>query len=135
MNGVGVVVDDVISILCKIWHVLSPTPALDAVFFDPEALQQMVLKCAPVFSDRPGTQLADALLNIGAMRLSFGHAIALVTGAVASLLSNSEIDEGYQGHVMSGRLALMAMIIYFPLIFGSAKRTDNLYELRETAVP
>jgi hypothetical protein len=29
----------------------------------------------------------------------------------------------------------MAMIIYFPLVFGSAKRTDNTYALQETVVP
>jgi hypothetical protein len=69
------------------------------------------------------------------MRLSVGHSFALVMGAVATLLSNSEIEEGYQGHVMSGCLALMAMIIYFPLVFGSVKRTDNLYELQETVIP
>ncbi|WP_242485716.1 hypothetical protein [Pseudomonas sp. TH41] len=114
---------------------LSPTPGMDSIFSDPEALQQVVLEVRAGVQRPTRTQLADALLNIGALRLSVGHAIALVTGAVASLLSNSEIEEGYQGHVMSGCLALMAMIIYFPLVFGSTKRTDNFYTLQETAVP
>lgn len=135
MNGFGMVVDDVISILCKSWQVLSPSPGLDSVFSDPESLQQMVLEVRAGVQRPTRTQLADALLNIGALRLSAGHAIALVMGAVASLLSDSEIGEDYQGHVMNGCLALMAMIIYFPLVFGSAKRTDNIYALQETAVP
>ncbi|WP_242031539.1 hypothetical protein [Pseudomonas fluorescens] len=135
LTGLGVVVDDLVGIFCKSSHMLSPSPGMDSVFSDPQALQQMVLEVRASVQRPTPKQLLDALFDIGAMRLSVGYAIALVTGAVASLLSHSEIEEGYQGHVMSGCLALMAMIIYFPLIFGSAKRTDNLYELQETAVP
>lgn len=135
LNGFGIVVDDVISILCKSSHVLSPDPGWDSVFSDPEALRQMVLEVRAEVRRPTRTQLADALLDIGALRLSAGHAIALVMGAVASLLSSSRVDDGDQGHIMSGCLALMAMIIYFPLVFGSAKRTDNTYTLQETVVP
>jgi hypothetical protein len=135
LNGFGIVVDDVISILCKSSHVLSPDPGWDSVFSDPEALRQMVLEVRAEVRRPTRTQLADALLDIGALRLSAGHAIALVMGAVASLLSSSKVDDGDQGHIMSGCLALMAMIIYFPLVFGSAKRTDNTYALQETVVP
>jgi hypothetical protein len=135
LNGFGMVVDDVVSILCKSWHVLSPNPGLDSVFSDPQVLQQTVLEVRAGVQRPTRTQLADALLNIGAMRLSAGHAIALVTAAVASLLSHSEVEDDYQGHIMSGCLALMAMIIYFPLVFSCAKRTDNSYTLQETVIP
>lgn len=135
LNGFGIVVDDVISILCKCSHVLSPNPGLDSVFSDPEALSLGGLEVRMDVQLPTRTQFADALLDIGALRLSAGHAIALVIGAVASLLSSSEIDDGDQGYVMSGCLGLMAMIIYFPLVFGSAKRTDNLYMVNETAIP
>lgn len=135
LNGFGVVVDDIVGIVCKSWHVLSPTPTQDSPLFDLEALPEKILEVRAGVQRPTRTQLADALLNVGAMRLSVGHSFALVMGAVATLLSNSEIEEGYQGHVMSGCLALMAMIIYFPLVFGSVKRTDNLYELQETVIP
>lgn len=135
VNGFAMLLDDVISILCKSWRVLSPSPGLDSVFSDPESLQQMVLQVRAGIQRPTRTQLADALLNIGALRLSAGHAIALVVGAVATLLSDSEIDPGYEGHILNGCLALMAMVIYFPLVFGITKRTDNLYVLQETAGP
>jgi hypothetical protein len=135
LNGFGIVVDDVISILCKSWHVLSPSPGLDSVFSDPQLLQQRVLEVRADVQRPTRTQMADALLNVGALRLSAGHAISLVVGAVASLLSDSEIGEDHQGYLLSGCLAIMAMIIYFPLVFGSARRTDNTYALKETTVP
>ncbi|MNK96991.1 hypothetical protein D3C87_1173030 [compost metagenome] len=135
VNGFAMALDDVISILCKSWHVLSPSPGLDSVFSDPESLQQRVLQVRAGVLRPNRTQLADALFNIGALRLSAGHAIALVVGAVAALLNDSEVDAGYEGHILNGCLALMAMIIYLPLVFGITKRTDNLYVLQETAGP
>jgi hypothetical protein len=135
LNGFGMVVDDVISILCKSCQLLAPSPGLDSVFSDPESLQQTVLKVRAGVQRPTRSQLADAALNIGAMRLSAGHAIALVLGAVATLLSDCEVEEGYQGHILNGCLALMAMVIYFPLILGSGKRTDNSYAPGETELP
>lgn len=135
LNGFGIVVDDFISILCKSWNVLSPSPGLDSVFSDPESLQQMVLQVRAGVQVPTRTQLADALLNVGALRLSAGHAISLVMSMVASLLIESDVGEDNQGHILSGCLAMMLMIIYFPLVFGCVKRTDNTYALKETAVP
>lgn len=135
LNGFGIVVDDFISILCKSWNVLSPSPGLDSVFSDPESLQQMVLQVRAGVQVPTRTELADALLNVGALRLSAGHAISLVMSMVASLLIESEVGEDNQGHILSGCLAMMLMIIYFPLVFGCFKRTDNTYTLKETTVP
>ncbi|MNL26421.1 hypothetical protein D3C87_1479470 [compost metagenome] len=135
MNGFAMALDDVVSILCKSWKLLSPSPRLDSVFSDPEALQQVVLRVRAGVQRPTRTQLADAVFNIGALRLSAGHAIVLVVGAVASLLGDSEVDSGYEMHILNGCLALMAMIVYFPLVFGITKRIDNLYVLQETAGP
>lgn len=135
INGFAMALDDVVSILCKSWQVLSPNPGLDSVFSDPQSLQQIVLQVRAGVQQPTRTQLADALFNIGALRLSAGHAISLVVGAVATLLSDSEVDAGYEGHILNGCLALMAMIIYFPLVFGITKRTDNHYAVQETAGP
>ncbi|MNY59408.1 hypothetical protein D3C86_1958540 [compost metagenome] len=95
----------------------------------------MVLRVRAGVQRPTRTQLADAVFNIGALRLSAGHAIVLVVGAVASLLGDSEVDSGYEMHILNGCLALMAMIVYFPLVFGITKRIDNLYVLQETAGP
>lgn len=135
LNGFGMVVDDVISIVCKSCQMLAPSRGLDSVFSDPESLEQVVLKVRAGVQRPTGSQLADAAFNIGAMRLSAGHAIALVLHAVASLLNDSEVEEGYQAHILNGCLALMAMAIYLPLVFGSGKRTDNSFEPRETPLP
>lgn len=135
LNGFGVVVDDLVAIFCKSLHRLSPTPGMDSVFSDPKALQQVVLEVRAGVQRPTRIQMADAIFDIGAMRISVGYFFALLGGAVESLLRNSEIEEGYQGYVMSGCLTLMGIIIYFPLVFGSAKRTDNLYKLQETPVP
>ncbi|MFJ3367566.1 hypothetical protein [Pseudomonas sp. NPDC086251] len=135
LNAFGIVVDDTISILCKSWNLLTPSVGLDSVFSDPESLQQIVLEVRAGVQLPTRTQLADALLDIGALRLSAGHAISLVVGTVALLLSEAEVGEGERGHILSGCLAIMLMMVYLPLIFGSVQRSGNSYSPQETVVP
>jgi hypothetical protein len=135
LNGLGMVVDTVVSILCKSWHVLSPSQGLDSALSDPESLQQMVLEVRAGVQRPTRAQLADAL-TLGGLRLSFGHAVNLVGGAVALWLSEAEIGDDTQGHIVNGCLAVMMMLLYFPLIFGNLKSTDHTYALpQETPVP
>jgi len=136
LNALGMVVDVAILVLCKSWHVLSPQQGLDSVFSDPETLQQMALEVR-VGAQRPTmTQLADAFVNVAGLRLSFGHAVSLTVGVAASLLSESEIGDDTQGHLLNGCFAVMMMLLYFPLIFANLKRTDNTYALpQETTTP
>ncbi|CAH0213768.1 hypothetical protein [Pseudomonas brassicacearum] len=134
LNGLGMVVDTTVSILCKSWQVLSPTRGLDSVFSDPDSLQQMVLEVRAGVQRPTGAQLADAL-TLGGLRLSFGHAVNLVGGAVALWLSESEMGDDTQSHIINGCLAMMMALLYFPLIFGNLKRTDHTYTVNETAVP
>ncbi len=135
LNGFGMALDDVLTAVFKSLHMLNPSLGRDSALFDLEAWQQREVRVRVEQQLPTGAQLGDALLDIGAMRLSAGHAINLVVGAVAGLLIESDIDEGYQGHILNGCLAMMAMLIYFPLIFGSAKRTDNTYAPEQIESP
>ena len=90
LNGLGMVVDTVVSILCKSWHVLSPSRGLDSVLSDPESLQRIVLEVRAGVQRPTSAQLADAL-TLGGLRLSFGHTVNLVGGAAALWLSESEV--------------------------------------------
>jgi hypothetical protein len=133
LNGLGMVVDTATSILSRSW--LSPSRGLDSVFSDPQSLQQMALEVRAGVRIPTGTQLADAL-TLGGLRLSFGHAVNLVGGAVALWLSGSEIGDDNQGHIVNGCLAATMMLLYFVLTFGNLKRTDNTYALpQETTTP
>ncbi|MCW8277102.1 hypothetical protein IMF27_16595 [Pseudomonas sp. PCH199] len=135
LNGFGMALDDVISILAKSWHVLSPSPGQDSVFFDPESQRQMELKVLAGVQKPTRSQWADALLNIGAMRLSMGHAITLMMSAVTWLLVDSEAAEDDQAHYLIGSTALMATFLYPFLVFGCTKYGGNSYEFKETEVP
>lgn len=136
LNALGMVADVATLIVCKSLHVLSPQRGLDSVFSDPESLQQMALEVRVGVQWPTRTQLADAFVNVAGVRLSFGHAVSLVVGTAGALLSEYEMGEDTQGHVLNGCFAIMMMVLYFPLIFANLKRTDHTYALpQETATP
>ncbi|MCJ8204772.1 hypothetical protein [Pseudomonas sp. RGM2987] len=132
LNALGMVADVATLIVCKSWHVLSPKPGRDSVFFDPESLRQVALEVRAGVQWPTRTQLADAFVNVAGVRLSFGHAVSLVVGAAGALLSESEIGEDTQGHLLNGCFVVMMMLLYFPLIFANLKQTSNTYALQET---
>ncbi|WP_433766855.1 hypothetical protein [Pseudomonas putida] len=135
LNGFGMALDDVLTVVFKSLNMLNPSLGRDSVLFDLESWRQTEVNVRAGIQLPTAAQLGDAAFDIGAMRLSAGHAISLVVGAVGHLLSESDLDEGYQAHILTGCLAMMAMLIYFPLIFGSGKRTDNTYALQQIESP
>lgn len=135
LSAVGIIVDDCTSIFFKSWPVISPPRALDSVFSDPESLQQEALQVRVGFQIPSRSQLADAMFNVGALRLSASHAITMAVGAMVQWLEDSDVGDDKQSLILNGCLAMMLMLIYFPLVFGSATRTDNTYALQETYVP
>lgn len=135
LNGFGMALDDVLTVVFKSLNMLNPSLGQDSVLFDLESWRHTEVNVRAGMQLPGGAQLGDAAFDIGAMRLSAGHAISLVIGAVAALLNDSDVDEGYQRHILNGCLAMMAMLIYFPLIFGSSKRTDNTYALQQIESP
>lgn len=135
LNGFGMALDDVLTVVFKSLNMLNPSLGRDSVLFDLESWRQTEVNVRAGIQLPTAAQLGDAAFDIGAMRLSAGHAISLVVGAIAVLLNDSDLDEGYQAHILTGCLAMMAMLIYFPLIFGSGKRTDNTYALQQIESP
>lgn len=135
LNGFGMALDDVLTVVFKSLKALNPSLGQDSVLFDLESWRQTELKVRVDMQLPTGVQLCRAADEIGVMRFSAVHAITLVVGAAASLLDDFEVNESYQGHILNGCLAMMAMLIYFPLIFGNSKRTDNTYALQEVVSP
>ncbi|MHC8354903.1 hypothetical protein ACYZTL_06635 [Pseudomonas sp. LB3P81] len=135
VTAFGVIMVDVVSIYSKCLPALSPNYGKDSVFTDPESLQQRGLVARAGYRQPDSTKAMDDGLGIVPIRLSSSINSALIPAMLAHVLRQLEFDDGDLGHVMSGCLALVAFISYFPLVFGSAKRSDNAYTLQETPVP
>jgi hypothetical protein len=127
LNALGMIADVATLTVCKSLDVLSRKLGPDSVFSDPESLQQMALEVRAGVQWPTRTQLADAFINVAGARLSFGHTVSLFVGAAAALLSESEIGEDAQSHVLNGCFAVMMMLLYFPLIFTNLKATDRTF--------
>lgn len=121
LNGVGAVIDDVISLLCRSWPLLSPSAGLEPAWVDPESLQQSVLEVRAGVRLPTAGQLGDALLNVTASRTSAFHAINLVVGAAAVALATTDHGENTQGHILNVCLMGMLMLIYFPFIWSCSQ--------------
>ncbi|MNO93314.1 hypothetical protein D3C76_849120 [compost metagenome] len=131
LNGFAMIGDKAFSIFSR--SLLSPSRGLDSVFSDPESLQQIKLKVRAGLRLPTGTHLADAA-TLGGLRLSFGHAVNLVGGAVALWLSGTEISDDNQGHIVNCCLAATMMLLYVFLSYGTSKDTRNTYAL-DTPLP
>ncbi|SDX27086.1 hypothetical protein [Pseudomonas sp. NFACC08-1] len=127
LNALGMIADVATFTACKSLDVLSRKLGPDSVFSDPESLQQMALEVRAGVQWPTRTQLADAFIKVAGARLSFGHTVSLFVGAAAALLSESEIGEDAQGHVLNGCFAVMMMLLYFPLIFTNLKATGRTF--------
>ncbi|MEH6353731.1 hypothetical protein [Pseudomonas sp. 3JA] len=132
LNALGMIADVATFTACKSLDVLSRKLGPDSVFSDPESLQQMALEVRAGVQWPTRTQLADAFIKVAGARLSFGHTVSLFVGAAAALLSESEIGEDAQGHVLNGCFAVMMMLLYFPLIFTNLKATGRTFTLDST---
>lgn len=130
-NGLGMVVDVAVLTMCKSW--LSPQPGLDSPSFDPGSLQ-MIMEARATVQWPTRTQVANAFVNVAGTRISYGHALALIGGAATAWLSESDFGDETQGHLLKGCLAVMTMLLYFPLIFANLKRTDNTFNLPQPTI-
>lgn len=124
ITAFGVAFDDVASTIFK--RLFSNTQQ-DSALSDPATLLQEDVTVRVGAQLPSKKQWADAVLDIGAMRLA-----ALIVGALAK----SMLDEGdLNPHVLTFCLAVIAMITFLPLVLGTTKRNDNSYTLQENAVP
>jgi hypothetical protein len=131
LNALGMVADDYIGLLFRSSDVLSPHAGRDSVFLDP----QSALEVRASAQWPSATEWESAASGIGALRGAAVHSFTLFIGAVAALLSSAEVDEGDERHILSACVAFMAFIIYFPLIFGSAKPSGNSFTLPAIEFP
>jgi hypothetical protein len=132
LNGFAMIGDKAFSIFSRC--LLSPPQGLDSVFSDPESLQQMKVKVRAGLRLPTGTHLADAA-TLGGLRLSFGHAVNLVGGAVALWLSGTEISEDNQSHIVNCCLAATMMLLYVFLSYGTSKSSHTYAVSGDTPLP
>ncbi|MCU1761457.1 hypothetical protein NTD84_17275 [Pseudomonas sp. 14P_8.1_Bac3] len=128
LNAFGMVVDDYVGMIFK--RVL-PSIGPDLIFPEPKpAWEVRATVQRPTLED-----VTRAVGDIGALRGCAGKTFILAIAAFAALLNSAEVDEGDQGHFLSGVVALMAFIIYFPLVFGSARPSGNSFTLPAIEFP